>query len=352
MPASSSQNNQLHKLSASNKTKHSQNRHRDFAPLFVVGCPRSGTTLLTVLLDRHDEIVMTPETHFFLTLRQFRRAGVPSTHEAITDYFLRSPHMATLELDREDVLHRLRDDEPTCQSFFRRALESFASRSPGASRVGEKTPMHILDIPTILNWFPQSRIIWILRDGRDSVQSMMRTDLFRVNRRQASFVWRCTIQAGTDYLARYPENMTRIRFEDLLREPRRELERICDFLGIPFQEKQLDPCTGTGVVLNEETHKQRSLGSLDPSKIGEFASQTDDREKWLMDSVMARHLERLGYPPTRVRRPPLRVRLEDAALNAPLAILHDYRIAPHQEPILAFGRKWIRPLLKRQTQRA
>src|ERR1700749_2257344 len=62
--------------------------HRSGSPilrrLFVVGCERSGTTLLTVMLGRHHEIAMMPETHFFLRVVP-REGDRPSTHEEILE---------------------------------------------------------------------------------------------------------------------------------------------------------------------------------------------------------------------------------------------------------------------------
>lgn len=318
----------------------------DFEPIFVVACPRSGTTLLTVLLDRHDQIAMTPETHFLIHVGEARRARVAATHEALVDFYLNRTHLCDLKLDPEALLARFRRDEPTHRAFLRHALELFAAQT-GKTRVGEKSPEHLFNVPELLAWYPKAKVIWLLRDGRDCVQAMMRSPLFHDDRRRSAHLWRSTALAGLALESRYPGRILRVDFQDLINDPRRELTRVCDFIGVEFQERQLDAKTESRVVLPQELPlKARANEPIDPRRVGRYVDETTDREKWLMDSVMAAPLARLGYAPTDVRRPPVPVRLYDGLMNLPHLALYD----PRLRPLKSWLSRWYHRLAPRRPR--
>jgi hypothetical protein len=146
-----------------------------FRPVFIVGCERSGTTLLAVLLDRHSQLAITPETHFFL-----RMIGRPrpancrdlTTHEQFLNQLFSNDRMKDLALDRAAVTARFQTRPATAPALFQCILEEYAAMH-GKPRAGEKTPLHIWYVPQIIEWFPDAKIIGIVRDGRDVVRSML-----------------------------------------------------------------------------------------------------------------------------------------------------------------------------------
>jgi len=77
------------------------------APFFIVGCPRSGTTLMAVLMDRHPGITVPPETHFLIFEQRLSRVAGQG-HGAMLEAYWREWRVADLELDREDVAAVLR----------------------------------------------------------------------------------------------------------------------------------------------------------------------------------------------------------------------------------------------------
>lgn len=297
----------------------------DFEPIFIVGCPRSGTTLLTVLLDRHDQIAMPPETHFFLHLPWNWRSA-KYTHEELVDYFVDQTHMWDMKLDRDAVLDRFRADEPTFPNFFRRALEEFGGRS-GKVQPGEKSPVHLSYIPRIVEMYPEAKILWLVRDGRDSVMAILRAPDFPKNVRRSSHLWRRTILEGLRHERDWPRNVLRVHFEELLRNPKAEMERVSRFLGVEFQERQLDSGVQSGVVMTKElNYKGRALGQLDLSKIGEYRRQATPDQLRVMDAIMSRALRTMGYESTEVGPVPWWRRATDLAMDLPLYVLYHPRV--------------------------
>jgi len=141
---------------------------------FIVGCPRSGTTLLRRMLDAHPLVAVPGESHF--GARYVRKAsrfggeGEPGTLEALLDDFC-----ASRAFQSSKVSQRLFREEARRQAGDPWAplgiwLEAFAERE-GASIVGEKTPSHALFVAELARAFPEARFILLRRDPRAVVAS-------------------------------------------------------------------------------------------------------------------------------------------------------------------------------------
>jgi hypothetical protein len=296
------------------------NPNQDFDPFFVVGAPRSGTTVLTVMLDRNDAIVMTPETKIFRDMPRDWRRREGQNHEELIHSFRYWTHLVDLNLEACKVLERFRHCKPTYPDYVRCVLECYRERYR-KPRIGEKSPEHMWDVPLILEWYPKAKIVWLLRDGRDTVVSINR--VFGRSLRRNSFFWRQFAVLGQRWECLYASQVLRVRFEDLVFRPAETLGSLCSFLGVEYQEKMRDVNIRTATIPDhEKSHKQRSLGPLDYRKVGEYKRVTADPQRWEMASVMEPVLTRLGYPPTETASCPWWVRLKNTLLNAPWSVVY------------------------------
>lgn len=282
-----------------------------FQPVFIVGCERSGTTLLAVLLGRHSQLAITPETHFC-----FKFARRRSSHDAALDAFYRWQRTAALNLDRPTLAARFALLAPTPANLFQSALETFAAHHH-KPRVGEKTPFHLFHVPTLLSWYPQAKVVCIVRDGRDVVLSILRApwtphQMIREHCRR----WLQAVDFGEFLLRRYPQNVTSITYEDLVRNPQSTLADVDAFLDLPFEPTQLDLNRPTSVIPPEErAWKALADGSLDPTRIGDYARRATPAHLRIMNSLLAKTLRRLGYPATSSPPAPLFTRGFDTLAN-------------------------------------
>jgi hypothetical protein len=284
-----------------------------FEPFFIVGAPRSGTTLLTVMLDRHSSIAMTPETKIFRDMRPQGKYRTFRNHEAVLDSFLFRTHLIDLRLEPAEVLDRFRDFEPTCRNYVRCVLETYRIQQ-GKPRIGEKTPEHMWDVPTILDWYPRSKIIWLLRDGHDVVLSIDR--LFKCGVRRACFLWWQYAKFGQMWERRYPERFRRVTFESLVAQPKETLSEVLEILGLEFEPSMLNTSVKSETVPEHEMgHKRTSLGALNPSKVGEYHRLATVEQQAMMAWIIDRQLVLLGYTPTDVAPVPARTRLTNALKN-------------------------------------
>jgi hypothetical protein len=265
-------------------------------PIFIVGHERSGTTLMAATLDRHSRIAVPPETHFFNDLCPAELADSTGEPPVMVNYCFRSFRIRDLQISREDILARLNKTHPTWRNFFLETLKLYAE-SRGKELVGEKTPNHWRETPQILKLFPDSKIIWLVRDGRDTVLSLMNTPWKRhSNLGVHALQWKNTIEKMIGFESQFPDRILRVKFENLVTAPQAELQRVCQFIGVDFESQQLDPSTKTGVVPNwEMPWKNRVFTQPDPSRIGTAARELPTESLDLLNKLMRETLGLLGY---------------------------------------------------------
>jgi hypothetical protein len=125
--------------------------------VFVVGCPRSGTTWLRMLLGQHPEVAATRETHLFDNyVYELQAAWDSAARRAVG-----LPAEIT-----EDQFTTL------CANFTRGVMQCIAEANPGAKVVVEKTPAHVRHVPLILKLLPEAYFIHLIRDPRAVVASL------------------------------------------------------------------------------------------------------------------------------------------------------------------------------------
>ena len=202
---------------------------------FIVGSPRSGTTLLRVMLDAHPALAVPPETHFGLRyVRQagrFGRAEAARTREAVLDAFCASEVFAALAIDEaayRRAARRLPDDP---WHPLRVALDAYGRRR-GASIVGEKTPSHALQLPALAEAFPEARFLLVHRDPRAVVASWLDASWSRHAPRDIAETWRRHAEAMRGAERSLSGRCLRVGFAELVADTPVVLASVCAFLGV------------------------------------------------------------------------------------------------------------------------
>ncbi len=248
--------------------------------VFIVGVSRSGTTLLRKTLNRSDRIAISNENHFLghLLAREgarwkFRRFGDLSRDDNVrrlVDYVYdggleassrlrgmsKQWHWIVKSVDREDFLRRLLQSDRSEAALFTVMMQVYADHK-GKPIMGEKTPSHVRYVPTLLQWFPAGKVIHMLRDPRAIYVSELRrrredpeTFPYRQLRGtgpvfalyillETTFAWLESVSLCDRYRAQYPDKYYPLVFEELVRDPEQQLKRVCEFLGVEFQDDML-----------------------------------------------------------------------------------------------------------------
>src|SRR6185503_10253265 len=206
-------------------------------PFFIVGCPRSGTTLLSVLLDRHSRLCIPPETGFFAEVAPH----LPGRDAASLLETLRAwPRLAELNLTPEAVLTQL-SGRPSSPSRVLRAILDLYAEAAGKARSGEKTPQHLLEVPAILRHFPGARIVCLVRDGRDVALSLRAMPWGPPTLAAAAELWNTFVRLADAFAQEHPERFMFVHYEKLVTHPNQVLPEVMRFLGERFEPAQLEP---------------------------------------------------------------------------------------------------------------
>ena len=222
-------------------------RENQAPAIFVVGMPRSGTTLLRLMLDAHPELAIPAETHFLPDLvelwERLEAGDAPPAERARSAFELITCHPRWLELDIDaDALRaHLEACAPMGLADALRATGLVYAASRQKPRWGDKTPGYVVKMPLLQQAVPEARFVHVIRDGRDVALSLRPLswgpgELDEIARR-----WSRRIKiARRDAERLAPGSYTEVRYEDLVTRTERVLRELCDFLELPFAPSMLE----------------------------------------------------------------------------------------------------------------
>jgi hypothetical protein len=271
-------------------------------PIFILGCPRSGTTLLQLMLHAHPRIAIPPETRFLLPLYEARR-DFGDLREARNRRELarwivepEETKFQDLGLDPEEVMAEITVGPPTVGSALGIVFRAYARRF-GSSRWGDKRPSYFRRMDVLLRMFPDAQIVHLIRDGRDCVASLTEMPWFTLDTFHAVSTWAEAIDAGRRAAgALGPGSYYELRYEALVRDPRAELGALCDFLGEDYDPAMAEPhhMAKVAVPAHKKWHA-RTYGSVDAQRVGSWEARLEPWEVSLCESVIGTRLRDNGY---------------------------------------------------------
>ncbi len=202
--------------------------------LFVGGAPRSGTTLVQNVLDSHPDILGTPELLHVPDLLRVHSSFRQSIDLGLLDFFV-----------------SVRAVDEAVYGFLDRLLGDVVERAD-ARYVAEKTPSNSLVFAQLGELFPAARFLFVLRDPRAVVSSMLRIGRkaqarrlgapgYTRSARAAIRTVREHYRSGFDFAGAWPERCQIIRYEDLAAEPEKTTRAMCEFLRLEWTETMTRP---------------------------------------------------------------------------------------------------------------
>ena len=246
---------------------------------FIVGCPRSGTTVVQALLARHPDVYTLPETAFFERLyadlewrwgdhqatprrRRWRQRLGWMRKEARPSIV---PLLHSLDGERARI-GRVPFSSNACAVKFIDLLDALALQADCSLWV-EKTPNHLLYMPEIEACAPDARFIHVIRPGADVLASLAdaylrfeNDDAFGGGSVHWARRWNRAMQIHQACLGR--ANHSFVFLEDLIRRPDQEWARLCQFLGLRPDIRLEDACSQTIADLEHEPWKRDAVSGL------------------------------------------------------------------------------------------
>lgn len=276
------------------------------APIFIVACPRSGSTLLAATLGLHSNIASGPETHFFnnyinLIDESFEKSQLEQFFEEdrLKDF------IDLAKLNVQDLIMQCGQqfDELTTKSkqktIFDTLMQNFAE-SQGKAMWCEKTPQHLLSLETIFGFYPHAKVLCLIRDGRDVVNSLLkmpwRPDNIMANARLWLHYSKLAKAAERKYSSK---NFCIIRYEDLVSKPEESLNFVFEFLDEDFdfncfEKKELysNPVFASW----ENEWKQKANEDFDHTRVGAWQNELAQDQQVILNQILKKRLEELDYP--------------------------------------------------------
>lgn len=279
--------------------------------IFLVGCPRSGTTWLQRLLASHPRIRTGQESHLFdfYIGPQLHRWADAMAHAATG----RGGVGIGCYLEEERFLAATRAYMLQLLAPMREAL------APGELFL-EKSPAHALYLPEIRRLLPEARVIHLVRDARDVVASLLAASRSwgagwapRTAGAAAS-LWIEHVQAARREASVFgPSRYLEVRYEELHAAPERTLERVGAFLGLawpgdtlPRAIRQNQPgearATGGtplpigGAFATARGVVQEPPGFVRRARPGAWKEDLSWREQWTVWKMGRELMDELGYP--------------------------------------------------------
>jgi hypothetical protein len=265
-------------------------------PIFVVGCPRSGTTLVQCLLSASSHAFSLPETHFFSYVLPALDA-TPSTEVDWDQLYLARQAFgreAGLELPAPVWTALAETPGTRALDIFLALVEHF--RPAADLRAIEKTPRHVLSLDTIDAAFPDAVFVNVVRDPIDVASSLLGVP-FESSRSMLSYAqrWIESVAAAEAFERTHPGRIQTVVYERLVREPEAAVRELCGFVDLPYEPAMLDEFGREGVrnVVRDEAWKRDILSGVIVDRQGVWRTRMTPGQAWLV--AQATHGRRAAY---------------------------------------------------------
>lgn len=282
-------------------------------PIFIIGSPRSGTTLLRLMLTCHPNIVIPPSCGFAVwwygKYRDWPRGVM--LDEFMGD-LMTSRKIESWHIDRDELLYFLRRQGSYTYAMLVSAVYEWYGKSLGEpfTRWGSKDNFHVEHIPELRELFPDAVFIHIVRDGRDMACSYRELNARNINTRWApdlpnditeiALQWQSHLNTvARDFAAGAWANAYEIKFETLVLDAPGTLQLLCGLLG-----EEYDPTMLHYHVINREQEllpremlcwDEKTLLPPQVSVVGRHKRDLTTRERAAFEAIAGETLRRYGY---------------------------------------------------------
>jgi hypothetical protein len=274
---------------------------RSKSPVFVLGCGRSGTTLLYhMLLSSGNFAIYRTESNVINLLEpRFGDLSVARNKRRLLDAWYKTRLYTLSELEKDPLEKRVMAECRNGGDFLRIIMEEMADRQ-GVERWADTTPEHLLHLHRIKETIPNAVIVHIIRDGRDVALS---TDEQGYIRRLpwdktpsvmvAGLYWEWMVNKGRRDGLDLGEDYTEVRFEELVGRPRETLLRLGSFIDHDLDYDRIQRVGIGSVSAPNTSFKEGSSGAFNPAGRWKYGYTPENLA--VFEGLVGGTLEELGY---------------------------------------------------------
>ncbi len=268
--------------------------------VFIVGCPRSGTTLLQRVVNAHPKIAVMPESPWIYQLLKQRTGMTPerTVKKDIVPALLEHPKFANLGITREQLQSLIGENQRATYATFVQRIFHLYGKMQDKDLVGNKTPALVRRLEVVHELWPEARIVHLIRDGRDVFLSMKNRPLRNRDSRSriawaedpvstVGLWWELNVQMGRkagETLG--PRLYYEMSYELLVSNPTGACKKLCGFLEVPQSDAMLR--------FYERGKTQKDSRPITPG-LRDWRSQMPPEDVEVFESAAGRMLDDLGY---------------------------------------------------------
>jgi hypothetical protein len=276
-------------------------------PFFLIGNPRSGTTLLRLMLNSHSLITVPPECGFAVWLYDKYKNQSFANAETVNLFIedvIQTRKFETWGVSKEEIKEFTFSRKHCCYSDIVSSIYyTYAqSRNKHPLLIGDKNNFYISEISRIKEIFSNPKIVFIVRDGRDVALSYRELHNKTIDSIYAPRLAYAIEDIANEWLINcnsiinesYPQSIL-ITYESLVASPKETLTYVCSFLEIEYEETMLAYYLNTDEPKEFLQWKPKILERPDSSNINRFLSHMSTKEVALFESIACDMLKRMNY---------------------------------------------------------
>lgn len=283
--------------------------------IFILGNPRSGTSLFRIMLNQHREIVAPPECGFLQWWYPKYKDWVEEDNfgkrlELYLNDLFKSKKIETWELNRDKLKSIILQRTP--KNYGELGTSVYLAYDPKPENIhviADKNNYYIKYINNLKAIWPDAKFIHLIRDGRDVAcsyidMSKLKTDSpykpkLPVEIEKIAHEWIKNNSAISQLNSENPENYFLIRYEDIISQTEKKLKEVCNFLGINFEFNMLNYYDQKDTCKIEPPKmldwKKKTLEKPDPQKISRFQTDLTEEQIKLFNRIAEKELKFYGY---------------------------------------------------------
>ena len=262
-------------------------------PIFIGGCERSGTTLLGAMLGAHSRCVTIPESQFLLNILPASLAVTVDMQDAwriIRGHW----RFHIWNIDVPALPNPPPKDIPTLLKWLVQLYSQTVDKADAQQWI-DHTGTNVKYAKRLFEWFPDAKLIHLVRDGRAVARSLISCDWGPNTIIEAARWWENRLSCGLAAEQHFgPQRVLRVQYEDLVQRSQSTMAEVCQFLDLTFHPEML--CS-KGFELPAYTQSQHSEIGKKPNatRIDLWKTTLSPREVQLFEQRTGDLLQMLGY---------------------------------------------------------
>jgi len=273
------------------------------APFFIVGASRSGTTLLRLMLNKHPNICVPNELHFFKHFANIfdLKEGTCVVPQAVflnrVESYLTSREQVFGPGVVESCLNYVRHNKIKNIKKIYEAILKIWAQSEGKSHWGEKTPANLFYVDVLARMFPLAKFVYLLRDPRGVVNSMNKFKYLPSDTVVNTYNWHRSVTVGYSRLcaSTREENRIEVKYENLVQDPSSSMQRILHFLQEPYDASVLSFYKDSEDVMNGRVLTPTIKRPVSAHRAYKWKDEMNPRDIAMVEYLCRPEMESMGY---------------------------------------------------------